>query len=51
LGWQENYPDGFGNNKKMLITKAVKKKTAWLDYWKHNALADTTYRDTLQLMP
>ncbi len=50
LGWQENYPDGFGNNKKMLITKAVKKKTAWLDYWKHNALADTTYRDTLQLM-
>jgi hypothetical protein len=51
LGWQENYPDGFGNNKKMLITKAVKKKTAWLDYWKHNALADTTYRDTLQLIP
>jgi hypothetical protein len=51
LGWQENYPDGFGNNKKMLITKAVKKKTAWLDYWMHNALADTTYRDTLQLMP
>ena len=51
LGWQENYPDGFGNNKKMLTTKAAKKKTAWLDYWKHNALADTTYRDTLQLMP
>ena len=51
LGWQENYPDGFGNNKKMLITKAVKKKTAWLDYWKHNALADTTYRDTLQMIP
>ncbi len=51
LGWQENYPDGFGNNKKMLTTKAAKKKTAWLDYWKHNALADTTYRDTLQLIP
>ncbi len=51
LGWQEKYPDGFGKNKKILITKAVKKKTAWLDYWKHNALADTTYRDTLQLMP
>ncbi len=51
LGWQENYPDGFGNNKKMLTTKAIRKKTGWLDYWKHNALADTTYRDTLQLMP
>ncbi len=51
LGWQENYPDGFGNNKKMLTTKAIRKKTAWLDYWKHNALADTTHRDTLQLMP
>jgi len=49
LGWQEIYPDGFGNNKKMLTTKAVRKKTIWLDYWKRNALADSTYRDTLQL--
>lgn len=50
LGWQESYPDGFGNNKKMLTTKAVKKKTIWLDYWKHNKNIDSTYRDTLQLM-
>ncbi len=50
LGWQESYPDGFGSNKKMLITKAVRKKTIWLDYWKHNATSDSTYRDTLQLM-
>ena len=49
LGWQETYPDGIGN-KKMLTTKAIRKKTIWLDYWKHNANADSTYRDTLQLM-
>ena len=50
LGWQETYPDGFGNNKKMLTTKALLKKTIWLNYWKHNALSDSLYRDTLQLM-
>ncbi len=50
LGWQETYPDGFGPNKKMLTSKAVRKKTIWLDYWKHNGLADSTWRDTLQLM-
>ena len=50
IGWQETYPDGFGNNKKMLTTKAVRKKIIWLDYWKHNANADSTYLDSLQLM-
>jgi len=50
LGWQESYPDGFGSNKKMLTTKAMLKKTIWLDYWKHNALSDSTYLDSLQLM-
>lgn len=50
-GWQENYPDGFGNNKKMLTTKAVLKKRIWSDYWKHNTLTDSTYRDSLQLTP
>ncbi|CAN5160235.1 hypothetical protein BH20BAC1_BH20BAC1_23020 [soil metagenome] len=48
-GWHETYPDGFGSNKKMLTTKAVLKKKVWLYYWKHNALADSSYRDTLQL--
>ncbi len=50
LGWQESYPDGFGTNKKMLTTKAIRKKTIWLDYWKHNAVADSSYLDSLQLM-
>jgi hypothetical protein len=49
LGWQESYFDGF-TNKKMLTTKAVMKKKIWLDYWKHNSLADSTYLDSLQLM-
>lgn len=50
VGWQETYPDGNSNPKKMLVTKALLKKQVWLDYWKHNRLADSTYRDTLQLM-
>ena len=50
LGWQESYPDGFGNNKKILTTKAIRKKTIWLDYWKHNAVVDSSYLDSLQLM-
>jgi hypothetical protein len=49
LGWEETYPDGFGAKKNMLTTKAVRKKTIWLDYWKHNANVDSTYRDSLQL--
>jgi hypothetical protein len=49
LGWKETYPDGFGNNKKMLTTTALRKKTIWLDYWKHNAKIDSSYRDSLQL--
>ena len=48
-GWQETYPDGFGENKKMLNTIAVKKTTIWLDYWKHNKNSDSIYRDSLQL--
>jgi hypothetical protein len=49
LAWQETYPDGIGN-KKMLTTKAILKKSIWLDYWKHNTIADSTYLDSLQLM-
>lgn len=49
LGWSETYPDGFGNNKRLLTTTATLKKTIWLDYWKHNANKDTIYRDSLRL--
>lgn len=50
LGWQETYPDGFGANKIMLTSIAVRKKTIWSDYWKHNSIADSSWRDTLQLI-
>jgi len=50
LGWQETYPDGGRNNNGMLTTKAFRKKKLWIDYWKHNANADSLYRDSLQLL-
>jgi hypothetical protein len=49
-GWEEVYPDGFGDNKKMLTTVAVKKKTIMVDYWKHNSESDSVMRDSLGLM-
>jgi hypothetical protein len=48
-GWEETYPDGFGNNKKLLQTSAVRKRVTWLDYWKLNKKSDSTYRESLQL--
>jgi hypothetical protein len=48
-GWEETYPDGFGSNKKTLTTRAVLKKSLLVDYWNHNAVADSVYRDSLDL--
>ncbi len=48
LGWEETYPDGFGKDKKMLTTKAILKNSIWLDYWKHNTLADSTFQHVVQ---
>ena len=50
IGWQEKYPDGFGADKKMLTTSAILKKTIWLDYWKHNTIADSTFLNSLEMM-
>jgi hypothetical protein len=50
LGWEETYPDGFGEKKKLLTTRAKLKKTLLLDYWNHNSNADLFWRDTLGLM-
>ncbi|MEP6846639.1 MAG: hypothetical protein ABI861_11570 [Panacibacter sp.] len=47
IGWQESYPDGVGSHKKVLMTNARRKKTIWLNYWKHNSIADSSYRDSL----
>lgn len=48
-GWEETYADGFGARKKMLTTRATRKKTMLIDYWNHNTVADSVYRDSLLL--
>lgn len=47
--WEETYMDGFGDNAKVLTTKAVKKKSILLDYWNKHAVADSVYRKELGL--
>ncbi|MEO7444810.1 MAG: hypothetical protein ABIT96_11615 [Ferruginibacter sp.] len=49
LGWQESYPDTFSSTGGILTTTATRKKSIWLDYWKHNHLSDSTYRTLLDL--
>ncbi len=48
-GWEENYLSGFGKNKKMLTTRAVKNKVLITDYWNHNNNSDAAFRDSLGL--
>lgn len=48
-GWEESYPDGFGKDKKILSTRAVKDKTLIIDYWNHNKNIDAVLRDSLGL--
>lgn len=49
LSWEETYKDGFGENAKMLATKAIKKKSILLDYWNKHAVADSVFRKELGL--
>lgn len=49
-GWEETYKSGFGNNAKTLTTKAVKDKSIMLDYWSKNSLADSVWREKLNLL-
>jgi hypothetical protein len=48
-GWEESYLDGFGSNKKLLVSRAVLNKRIRNEYWKHNKNADNTYLDSLGL--
>ncbi|MBA3285970.1 MAG: hypothetical protein H0U27_13060 [Nitrosopumilus sp.] len=48
-GWEESYPDGFGKDKKILTTRAVKVKTIITDYWNQNNNSDAALRDSLGL--
>ncbi|MBL7994046.1 hypothetical protein JNM05_01625 [bacterium] len=47
--WEETYKDGFGENAKILTTKAVRKNSVMLDYWNKHAVADSVYRKELGL--
>ena len=48
-GWEETYPDGYGQNAKMLTTKATKIKTIKSAYWGKNYNTDEVLRETLGL--
>lgn len=48
-GWEESYPDGFGKDKKILTTRAVKDKMLITDYWNHHNNSDAALRDSLGL--
>ncbi len=49
LGWEETFKSGFGDNAKMLTTKASKLKAIKSAYWSKNHNKDDVLRDTLQL--
>jgi hypothetical protein len=49
LSWTETFKSGFGNNAKILTTKATKLKTIKSPYWNKNANKDSILRETLLL--
>lgn len=49
LSWEENFKSGFGNDAKMLTTKATRLKTIKSSYWNKNKNADSILRKTLLL--
>ncbi len=49
LGWEETFKSGFGDNAKILKTKATKLKTIKSAYWGKNSNKYEILRDTLQL--
>ncbi|MBI3134263.1 MAG: septum formation inhibitor Maf [Bacteroidetes bacterium] len=49
IRWEESYPDGFGDDKKMLTTKGERIKTIRSDYWSKNKTTDAHLRRELGL--
>jgi hypothetical protein len=47
VAWEEEVMSGI-NNPRLLLTRAVKTNSVKLDYWKHNSVADSTYRVMLE---
>ncbi len=48
-GWKEKHKSGFGDDTKILTSKAKLKKTVKTDYWNKNGLSDTLLRKQLGL--
>lgn len=49
IGWQERYPDGFGNKAQMMTTTAQRIKTLNTPYWQQNSNEYQVLRDSLGL--
>ena len=49
VGWEESHVSGWGRGAKRLTTRATRKKSLLLDYWKHNAIDDAAWRAKLGL--
>jgi hypothetical protein len=47
--WEEAYTSGWGAGAKELVTRGVRQKRIWLDYWTRNNLADAELRQKLEL--
>jgi hypothetical protein len=50
LGWEETYLDGPGTAQpRLLTTRATRRRSIMLDYWRTHNNADLAWRDSLQL--
>ena len=47
--WEESYPSGFGENARVMTTKAVKKQGLKTDYWNKNSNNNIPLREKLEL--
>ncbi len=48
-GWEESYPDGYGEASVLLTSRGRLKISRQLPYWKLNSNADLIYRDSIGL--
>jgi hypothetical protein len=48
-GWEEERPDGFGGDARVLTTRATRRERIMLDYWAHNGRDDVGLRAELGL--
>lgn len=49
LGWEETHLDGFGPAPQLLTTRATRRRSIQIDYWRTHNNADAAWRDSLGL--